>query len=89
VGFCMYGTDEEDGRISVQSLMIDAAFQGKGYSSLALQALIERVREERNPAALYADILKDNGAAERIFSKSGFSKTGEEQNGELEWMYRY
>jgi diamine N-acetyltransferase len=74
VGFCMYGTDEEDGRISVQSLMIDAAFQGKGYSSLALQALIERVREERNPAALYADILKDNGAAERIFSKSGFSK---------------
>jgi diamine N-acetyltransferase len=33
VGFCMYGTDEEDGRISVQSLMIDAAFQGKGYSS--------------------------------------------------------
>jgi diamine N-acetyltransferase len=89
VGFCMYGTDEEDGRISVQSLMIDAAHQGRGYSVQALTALVERVRLERNPALLYADIIDTNTGAQRIFEKCGFVLSGEAQNREQEWVYRY
>ncbi len=89
VGFCMYGTDEEDGRTSIQSLQIDAEHQGKGYSVLALKALVERIGAERNPAALYADIAPGNTGAAKVFAKAGFVQSGEVNDGEQEWVFRY
>lgn len=89
VGFCMYGTDEEDGYITIYNMMIDAVHQGKGYSTQALKSLLELIRTERNPAAVYAEISQDNKGAKAIFTKAGFKPSGERagDKSKEEWVY--
>lgn len=86
VGFCTYGTDDEDGKVWIQGLMIHAAYQGRGYSIRALTALIEIIRKECNPFAVFAGIREKNTVAQRIFRKLGFSPSGEKDDDADLWM---
>ena len=49
VGFVMYNTSPERDRFFIMRLMVDVAYQGKGYGRAALQILLERFRA--NPEA--------------------------------------
>jgi len=86
VGFCMYGTDEEDGRVWIQGLMIHATHQGRGYSIQAISELIGIIRKERNPHAVFACIHEENIAARKIFQKLGFVLSAEKDNDADVWI---
>ena len=88
VGFCTYSTDDEDGRVWIQSLMIDAAHQGKGYSVKALTALVELIRKERNPPAVFTSIGEKNTAAKAIFQKLNFTRSDEREGEADVWVLK-
>ncbi|MCO5222011.1 MAG: GNAT family N-acetyltransferase [Thermomicrobiales bacterium] len=46
VGFLMYGSAWQDGRVWLFRLMIDKKYQGQGLGREALQRLIRRMRDE-------------------------------------------
>ncbi|MGI9256353.1 MAG: GNAT family N-acetyltransferase [Salinispira sp.] len=89
VGFCVYGTDDEDGRVWIQTLIISAAHQGKGYSRMALEELINIIRRERNPAAIFACIREKNTAAQALFQKLKFSSTAEKEGDADVWTLSF
>lgn len=86
VGFAMYGffpEEGDNGRVWMDRLLIDASFQGQGLGSLALIALLERLRREFNCEEVYLSVYEDNVVAIRMYEKAGFSFNGErDENGE-------
>jgi RimJ/RimL family protein N-acetyltransferase len=80
VGFVMYGRDPDFGW-GVLRLMVDAAFQGRGYGRAALRLVLEDIRAAGAPAVgvSYED---DNQVARRLYRSLGFVETGEQPFGE-------
>ena len=71
VGFTMFAFDEindDPDRYRLWRLMIGGSFQGKGYGSAALEAIIEYFRV--------------NGA-DGLYHKFGFKENGEMNGGEI------
>jgi len=75
VGFLMYGTAWQDGRVWLFRLMIDRKYQGQGLGKEALERVIRRMREEG-----YTEVNigwdPDNAIAERLYLNAGFESTG-------------
>ncbi|WP_422661462.1 GNAT family N-acetyltransferase [Paenibacillus sp. EC2-1] len=86
VGFAMYGffpEEGDNGRVWMDRLLIDASFQGQGLGSLALVALLEKLRREFNCEEVYLSVYEDNVVAIRMYEKAGFFFNGErDENGE-------
>lgn len=66
---------EEDGAM-VHRLAVDAEFRGAGVG-LALMQKAEEVAVELGLPAVRTDTSAENGAAQRLFLKLGYGKTGE------------
>ena len=84
VGFTMFAFDEEyedlNDRYWLWRFMIDEKFQGNGYGTAALQAIIQYFRDHgTNNIRLSAK--ETNTAALSMYRKAGFRDTGE-MNGE-------
>jgi len=62
---------------------IDERFQGRGYGREALAALISWVKEH-HPACqfLALTVHPENHAAQRLYTRMGFTPTGDERDGE-------
>jgi diamine N-acetyltransferase len=75
VGFLMYGSAWQDGRVWIFRLMIDRKYQGQGLGKEALERVIRRMRDEG-----YTEVNigwdPENEVAERLYLKSGFEPTG-------------
>ncbi len=75
VGFLMYGTAWQDGRVWLFRLMIDRKYQGQGLGKEALERVIRRMRDEG-----YTDVNigwdPENDVAERLYLNAGFEPTG-------------
>lgn len=75
VGFLMYGTAWQDGRVWLFRLMIDRRYQGQGLGKEALERVIRRMREEG-----YTEVNigwdPENEIAERLYLSFGFESTG-------------
>jgi diamine N-acetyltransferase len=80
VGFVMYGHDPDFGW-GVLRLMVDAAFQGRGYGRAALRCVLDDIQAAGAPSVgvSYED---DNQVARRLYSSLGFVETGEQPFGE-------
>lgn len=80
VGFAMYGFFREYlplGRLWMDRLLIDEAFQGKGYGKAAFQALLERLNQEYGRKKIYLSVIEGNDAAIALYQKFGFQFNGE------------
>ena len=85
VGFAMYGYLPflGEGQLWFDRLLIDKAFQGRGYAKAAIAALLERLRQEYPCRRVYLSVYGDNAAAIHLYQQAGFSFNGDyDTNGE-------
>ena len=64
-------------------LMIDKAFQGKGFGHAAVERLVEHVRTRPGATNLLVSHVKAATALARFYGSLGFRYTGAEDDGEL------
>ena len=79
VGFAMYGSLPflGEGQLWFDRLLIDKAFQGRGYAKAAIAALLERLRQEYPCRRVYLSVYGDNAAAIHLYQQAGFSFNGD------------
>ena len=86
IGFAMYGRfpwEGTHGRVWLDRLLIDRAFQGRGYGQKALDILCAHLRDTYGCAEIYLSCYPDNTAAIALYQKNGFVFNGEkDKNGE-------
>lgn len=88
VGFAMYGFDEEENAYCIDRLMIDPAYQGKGYGREALRLMVDEIQAaapERR--IIYISFIPDNTVAKSLYERFGFVPDGREVDGEI--VYRF
>jgi diamine N-acetyltransferase len=89
VGFLMYGLDPQDHRHWLYRFMIDERYQGQGYGTAALEALLGLLKQLPGCTELNVGYDQANLAAERLYLKRGFEKTGVAPWGELTARVRW
>ncbi|WP_453990323.1 GNAT family N-acetyltransferase [Bacillus nitroreducens] len=78
IGFTMYGLENERNRFELSRIMIDYKYQGKGYGTAAVKAIIsEMYRTLPYCDEIYLSVIPSNKAAIHVYTKAGFRKTGE------------
>lgn len=80
VGFAMYGhfpNEKENGRVWLDRFLIDANYQGKGYGTIMLEVLIDKLVQEFSCPKIYLSIYEDNHSAIYLYKKFGFQFNGE------------
>lgn len=80
VGFVMYGYDSQFGW-GVLRLMVDAAYQGRGYGRAAMQIVLAHIRAEGG-TSVGVSYEADNTVARLLYTSLGFVETGEEPFGQ-------
>lgn len=79
VGFAMYNHRPlPDGSFRISRMMIDKAFQGRGYSRKAANEIIERMRRIGDCHEIYLDYAPENSAAAGLWGSLGFEVCGKE-----------
>ena len=92
VGFAMYGFFPEEGmngRVWLDRFLIDSNYQGHGFGSIMLNALIHRLEREYNCNEIYLSIIADNEAALHLYKKFAFEFTGEVDSNNEKLMVKY
>ena len=91
VGFAMYGCfaqPEPEGQLWLDRLLIDRAYQGRGYGAGAVAALLERLPKEYGKDRVFLSVYDDNQGAIRLYEKLGFAFNGElDTKGERVMVY--
>ena len=91
IGFAMYGFFWEYlpfGRLWLDRLLIDRAYQGRGYGAGAVAALLERLPKEHGKDRVFLSVYDDNQGAIRLYEKLGFAFNGElDTKGERVMVY--
>ena len=86
VGFAMFAFDEDyedpDDRYWLWRFMIDESFQGKGYGTAALQAII-RYFKDHGANNIRLSTKETNTCALSMYRKAGFHDTGEMNDEEI------
>ena len=83
VGFAMFGRDDETGRWWLMRYMIDVQHQGRGYGTAALPRLIDVIVERHGCGELLLGYDPSNEVARRLYTRLGFTPTGEMVEGEI------
>lgn len=86
IGFTMFAFDEDyedpDDRYWLWRFMIDESFQGKGYGTAALRAII-RYFKDHGANNIRLSTKDTNASALSLYRKAGFRDTGEMNDGEI------
>ena len=80
VGFAMYGcfpNEQENGRVWLDRFLIDANYQGMGYGTIMLEAMIQKLVQKFSCQKIYLSIYEDNHSALYLYKKFGFQFNGE------------
>ena len=83
VGFVMLEEETDTPRYSLWRFMIGAEHQRKGYGRRALELICAYVRTRPGGKTLYLSCVPADGGPGPFYERSGFTYTGEEENGEL------
>lgn len=83
VGFMQLEEEMENRCMYLWRIMIDAAYQGQGYGTAAVEKIIDLVRESGKYAYMELGCKPDNMRGMHIYEKLGFRLAGPEENGEL------
>jgi diamine N-acetyltransferase len=82
VGFVMYNTQPEaDGSYRIYSMMVDARYQGKGYGTMALRLVIERLRQLPQCTTVSLEYDRANEQAARLYRRLGFREVAQSATG--------
>lgn len=76
VGFAMYGYFPAPGQLWLDRLLIDKAYQGRGYGREAILALLDRLRGEYDSPVVYLSVYPENAHAVRLYQQIGFHFNG-------------
>jgi diamine N-acetyltransferase len=72
VGFVMYGIDVTSGKWKVFRLMIDRAYQSRGYGRAAMQQVIARLAAQPSCDGILISYQPANEVARRLYASLGF-----------------
>ncbi|MGU3470746.1 GNAT family N-acetyltransferase [Paenibacillus sp. D51F] len=89
VGFTMYCIDEEDHEYWIYRLMIDTKHQSRGYGKVAMEMLIERIKEDTQHRVIYISFEPENVWAKQLYEKLGFELDGRVIDGEVVYKLEY
>lgn len=78
VGFVLIDVDDDDSTYMIWRLMIDEAYQGRGYGRRTLEHLIQQART-LNYHRLRADYVTENAKMAHLLNRLGFVKIGEDE----------
>ena len=79
VGFTMYNDQPlDDGTYRISRMMIDASYQGRGYSREAALRIIERMKRIEGCLEILLDYAPENVAAAKLWVSLGFEACGRE-----------
>ena len=78
VGFVLIDVDDDDSTYMIWRLMIDEAYQGRGYGRRTLEHLIQQART-LNYHRLRADYVTENAKMAHLLTHLGFVKIGEDE----------
>ena len=68
--------DDEPLGYDLQQFMIDGRYQGRGFGSRALEAILDALRREAHYAHVEVCVKKADTAAIRLYEKHGFTDSG-------------
>ena len=68
--------DDEPLGYDLQQFMIDGRYQGRGFGSLALEAILDALRREAHYDHVEVCVKKGDTAAIRLYEKHGFTDSG-------------
>ena len=74
VSFVMYGRDAESGRWKIFRLMVDAAHQGKGYGTAALEQVMRDLSSRPDGHEILVCYQAANDVARTLYAKLGFTE---------------
>lgn len=76
VGFALYGVDEDDREYWIYRFMIDQKFQGNHLGRAAMTAIIEDIRERKEPRHTTITLSYEprNQGAKQFYDKVGFQE---------------
>lgn len=83
VGFLMWAVDPADGHCWLGGVMIDAAFQGRGYGKQAVAAALETLAVQYGHRQFALSYHPDNVVARDLYAGLGFQATGEMEDEEV------
>ena len=81
IGFASHGYQKETNRYELISMMLGHQYQGKGYGTPVLQAVIEDMVNTYQCKEIYLSVIYNNERAIRTYEKAGFVPTGEIEEG--------
>ena len=86
VGYVMVIYDYDIPEYDIWHMMIDKSEQGKGYGKIALQKVIDYIREKPfgNSDRIALTCNKRNQVALKIYKEAGFETTGNSDGDEIE-----
>ena len=83
VGFIMLYDDPDELKYFLWRLMIAGPYQGLGYGKKAVQLLVNYVRTRPGAKELLVSCEEGEGSPEGFYTKLGFRRNGELQDGEV------
>ncbi|TQR20620.1 GNAT family N-acetyltransferase [Psychrobacillus vulpis] len=80
VGFAMYGffpEEEVSGRLWLDRFLIDSKYQGQGFGTIMLNALIQKLVHDFSCTQIFLSVFEENQAALHLYEKFDFHFNGE------------
>lgn len=86
VGYVMVIYDYDLAEYNIWHLMIDAAYQGRGYGTAAMQACLSYIAQKPfgDSGKVVLTCHRDNTNALKLYRKLGFTETGNDDEDEIE-----
>ena len=89
VGFIMYCMDTEDKEYWIYRLMIDEAYQSKGFGRNAMEQVILKIKEDQSHHIIYISFEPENIGAKSLYESLGFIPDGRNIDGEIVYQLNY
>ncbi|MEH7884359.1 GNAT family N-acetyltransferase [Bacillus sp. JJ1609] len=77
IGFAMYGIDSDDNNYWIYRLMLDQAYQGKGFGATSVNLIVEEIKciNSANIPFIMIGYHPENDGARYAYKKAGFVET--------------
>ena len=90
VGFLMYVIPTaEQNDYWIYRLMIDKNHQQKGYGKIAMQQVVDLIKQDKEYSKIYISFEPNNLVAKTLYERLGFVSTGEMDGGEIIYVLNY
>lgn len=88
IGFAMYGSFGVNKDTWLDRIIIDKAYQGRGFGRIAIKKLIKIISKIYDVDVIYLSIIEENKLAYHLYESIGFELMDQrDPNGELMFEY--